>query len=171
MPHYVGAIALVRRDAARSSSDGAGNPDADDPALRNEWLSVWNPAQGVLRLPQAEKLEGESYRDALVREVGWAAGLDAAKDYLLSHAPRAHLQFADQCEGPTEGDITILQFYVCELFRRGREKLRALEEQGNDAITWLTAADLEAGEANGKPIASRQLALMKRADLIPPREG
>ena len=161
MPHYVGAIALVRRDAAEP-----GDPEVADPAGRSEWLSVWNPAKGTLTLPEAEKLEGESYRDALVREVGWAAGLDAGKDYLLSHAPRAHIQFADQCPGPTEGDITILEFYVCELFRRGRAKLAE-----NAAVTWLTAGDLEAGEADGKPIASRQLALMKRADLIPPREG
>ncbi|MFH5806490.1 hypothetical protein [Alienimonas sp. DA493] len=166
MPHYVGAIALVRRDAQEPS-----DREVDDPAPRSEWLSVWNPAQGVLRLPQAEKLEGESYRDALVREVGWAAGLDGGKDYLLSHAPRAHVQYADQCEGPTQGDVTIVQFYLCELFRHGRAKLRVLEEQGNGAVRWLTAGDLEAGEADGKPIASAQLALMKRADLIPPREG
>ena len=161
MPHYVGAIALVRRDA-----EEPGDPEVADPAGRSEWLALWNPAKGALLLPEAEKLEGESYRDGLVREVGWAAGLDAGKDYLLSHAPRAHIQFADQCEGPTEGDITVLEFYVCELFRRGREKL-----ERNDAVTWLTAQQIEAGEAHGKPIAARQLALMKRADLIPPREG
>ena len=161
MPHHVGAIALVRRDAV-----DPGDPDAADPAGRNEWLAVWNPAKGVLTLPEAEKLEGESYRDGLVREVAWATGLDAGKDYLVSHAPRAHIQFADQCPGPTEGDVTVLEFYVCELFRRGRAKLADA-----DGIVWLTAADLEAGEAGGRPIASRQLALMKRADLIPPREG
>ncbi|QDT16335.1 hypothetical protein CA12_24360 [Alienimonas californiensis] len=166
MPHYVGAIALVRRDAAEP-----GDRDVADPALRSEWLSVWNSAQGVLTLPQAEKLEGESYRDALVREVAWAAGLDGGKDYLVSHAPRAHLQFADQCEGPTEGDITIVQFYLCELFRRGRAKLEERLASEPGAVRWLTAGDLEAGEADGKPIASAQLALMKRADLIPPREG
>ncbi|NNJ24627.1 hypothetical protein [Alienimonas chondri] len=161
MPHYVGAIALVRRNAA-----SPGDPEVADPAGRSEWLSVWNPARKALFLPEAEKLEGESYRDALVREVGWAAGLDAGKDFLLSHAPRAHIQFAEQCEGPTEGDITILEFYVCELFRKGRAKL-----DGNSEVRWLTAGHLEAGEANGKPIAARQLDLMKRADLIPPREG
>ena len=161
MPHYVGAIALVRRDAA-----DPGPRESADPARRSEWLAVWNPAKGVLMLPEAEKLEGESYRDALVREVAWAAGLDAGKDYLVSHAPRAHVQFADQCEGPTEGDVTVMEFYVCELFRRGRAKL-----EGAEGVTWLTATDIEAGEADGRPIASRQLALMKRADLVPPREG
>ena len=166
MPHYVGAIVLVRRDAERRSGDEPGDSASADPADRSEWLAVWNPAKGVLALPEAEKLEGESYRDGLVREVAWATGLDAKRDYLLSHAPRAHLQFADQCPGPTEGDITVLEFYVCELFRRGRAKL-----EDADGVTWLTAKDLVAGEAGGKPIASRQLALMKRADLVPPREG
>lgn len=161
VPHYVGAIALVRRDAA-----SPGDPAVADPAGRSEWLGVWNPAKKALFLPEAAKLEGESYRDALVREVGWAADLDAGKDYLLSHAPRAHIQFADQCEGPTEGDVTVLEFYVCELFRRGRAKL-----EQNTEVRWLTAADLEAGQQAGKPINPRQLALMKRADLVPPREG
>ena len=161
MPHFVGAIALVRRDAA-----DPGDREVADPARRSEWLAIWNPAKGVLMLPEAEKLEGESYRDALVREVAWAAGLDAGKDYLVSHAPRAHVQFADRCAGPTEGDITVMEFYVCELFRRGREKLDKA-----DGVVWLTAGDLESGEAGGKPLTSRQLALMKRADLLPPREG
>ncbi len=82
-----------------------------------------------------------------------------------------HLQFAEQCEGPTQGDVTIVEFYVCELFRRGRAKLRDLEERGDDAVVWLTAGQIVAGEARGKPIASSQLALMRRADLVPPREG
>ena len=166
MPHLVGAIALVRRDAA-----DPGPRESADPARRSEWLAVWNPAKGVLMLPEAEKLDGESYRDALVREVAWAAGLDAGRDYLVSHAPRAHVQFADQCEGPTEGDITVMEFYVCELFRRGRAKLDELASSGEGGAVWLTAGDLEAGEAGGRPLASRQLALMKRADLLPPREG
>ena len=161
MAHYVGAIALVRRDAA-----DPGPRDSADPARRSEWLAVWNPAKGVLMLPEAEKLERETYRDGLVREVGWATGMDAGKDYLVSHAPRAHVQFAEECEGPGQGDVTVLEFYVCELFRRGRAKL-----DGAEGVTWLTAADLVAGEAGGKLIASRQLALLKRADLVPPREG
>ena len=161
MPHLVGAIALVRRDA-----QDPGDREVADPALRSEWLAVWNPAKGVLTLPEAEKLEDESFRDSLVREVAWATGLDAGKDYLVSHAPRAHVQFAEECEGPGQGDVTVMEFYVCELFRRGRAKLAE-----TDGVTWLTAGDLEAGEAGGRPVASRQLALMKRADLLPPREG
>ena len=161
MPHYVGAIALVRRDAA-----DPGDRDEADPAFRSEWLAVWNPAKGVLMLPEAEKLEGESYRDGLVREVGWATGMDAGKDYLVSHAPRAHVQFAEECDGPGQGDVTVLEFYVCELFRRGRAKLAE-----SDGVTWLTAGDLAAGEAGGKPLAGRQLSLLKRAGLLPPREG
>ena len=62
--------------------------------------------------------------------------------------------------------MTVLQFYVCELFRRGRAKL-----DGNPAAVWLTAGDLEAGGADGRPLAADQLALLKRADLLPPREG
>ena len=161
MPHHVGAIALVRRDAA-----DPGDPAVADPALRSEWLAVWNPAKGVLMLPEAEKLEGETYRDSLVREIAWAADLDAGRDYLVSHAPRAHVQFAEECEGPDQGDVTVVEFYVCELFRRGRAKLAE-----TDGATWLTAADIEAGESGGRPLASRQLALMKRAGLVPPREG
>ena len=161
MPHHVGAIALVRRDA-----ENPGDPEVADPARRSEWLALSEPDDDVLRLPAAEKLDGESYRDALVREVGRAAGLDAKRDFLISHAPRAHVQFADTCPGPTEGDVTVLQFYVCELFRRGRAKL-----DGNPAAVWLTAGDLEAGGADGRPLAADQLALLKRADLLPPREG
>ena len=161
MPHLVGAIALVRRDAT-----DPGDREVDDPAGRSEWLALHDRDRGELRLPQADKLEGESYRDALVRALDDTAGLDAGRDVLLSHAPRAHIQFAETCPGPTNGDVTVLEFYLAEPFRRGRAKLAA-----NAAVRWLTAGDLVAGEAGGVGIAADQLALLKRADLRPPREG
>ncbi|MDQ3332001.1 MAG: hypothetical protein M3552_15320, partial [Planctomycetota bacterium] len=77
---FIGAIGLIRRDR----EDG-----------RNEWLALWNTGRGCYQFVEAHKLEGESYRQSLLREVAWTTGLRTGKDFLVSGGPRAHLQFAE----------------------------------------------------------------------------
>ena len=164
MPHTVGAIALVRRDAA-----DPGDAAEADPAGRSEWLALYDPVRDELALPQGEKGEGESYRDCLTRVLRDLEGLDTGKDVLLSHAPRAHVQFAEDTPGPAAGAVTVLEFYLAEPFRKGRSRIGELEGEGT--AVWLTAGDLLTGRAGTRRIAARQRDLMTRAGLMPPREG
>ena len=145
MNSFVGAVALIRRDGEGGS----------------EWYAKPHPARGCLALPEAVKLDGETYRESLLREIAWDAGLDGTRDFVASSAPRAHVQFLDGREGDPAAVLWVVEFYLVELFRRGRAKLA-----DDAAAVWLKSADLRAGHAGGVPLCPHQRTLLARADLL-----
>ena len=146
---FVGAIALIRRDG----------PEGD------EWLTLWNAGRGCYQFVEAHRLEGETYRQSLLREIGWATGLQTGKDFIVSGGPRAHLQFADveSCGGVPVWFI--VEFFLVELMgRRHRELL-----DSNSEIHWISSEQLQSGVgADGRPLCPRLLSLLKQADILAP---
>ncbi len=145
---FVGAIALVRRDAG----DGS------------EWLALWNEGRGCFHFLEAHKLDDESYRQSLVREIEWTTDLRTGKDYLVSGGPRAHLAFGEVEACGEEPIWYAVEFYLVELMgRRHRDTLAA-----DARVRWVTAADVETGRIDGRPVCPRLLALLRRADIFAP---
>jgi len=150
---FIGAIGLIRRDR----EDG-----------RDEWLALWNAGRRCYQFVEAHPLEEESYRQSLLREIAWTTGLRTGKDFLVSGAPRAHLQFAEAencAENPT---WFIVEFYLVELMgKRHRELLGE-----NRELAWVTTADIRAGRASdGRPLCARLLSLLKQADILVSYDG
>ena len=150
MKQFIGAIALLRR----AGDDG-----------RDRWLSLWNPGRGCYQFLEAHKLDGESYRESLLREIAWATGLRQGKDYIVSGAPRAHLQFAEAGACDAEPVWFIVEFYLVELM--GRQHRATLEALPHAA--WLTAEQVQAGAAeDGRPLCGRLRSLLRQADILAP---
>jgi hypothetical protein len=150
---FVGAIALVRRDR----EDGG-----------DEWLALWNAARDCYQFVEAHRVEDETYRQSLLREIAWTTGLRTGKDFLVSGAPRAHLQFAETESCSAEPVWYIVEFFLVELMGRNHRSL--LDE--NSDLTWVTAGELRAGRAgDGRPLCPRLLSLLKQADILVSHES
>lgn len=151
---FIGAIALVRRPGSAG----------DD-----QWLALWNEARGCYQFVEAHKLDEESFRDSLQREVAWTTGLKSGRDYIVSSTPRAHLQFQgdEDCSGGAAGYV--IEFFLVELM--GKQHSSILGD--NELIRWIGADDLEAGHASdGRPICPQLLAFLKQGDIVSPwRQG
>ena len=145
---FVGAMALVRRDAEHGS----------------QWLAQWNSGRQRLQFIEAHKLQGESFRDSLVREVAWATGLRQGKDYIVSSVPRAHVEHESApAENDPSGVIFVAEFYLVELM--GRAAAGILEQ--DDRNRWLTSAEMTAGRAaDGTPFCETQQMLLARTEVI-----
>ena len=140
---FVGAIALLRRDAA----DGS------------RWLAQWNPGRQRLQFIEAHKLPGESFRDSLVREIGWISGLRTSKDYIVSSVPRAHLEL--ETEPP--GTMFVVEFYLVELM--GRSALATLG--ADDRNRWLSPREIMAGRTDdGALFCENQRRLLRKTEVI-----
>ena len=147
---FVGAIALMRRPGSAG----------DD-----QWLSLWNEGRNCYQFVEAHKLEEESFRDSLQREVGWATGLQSGRDYIVSSTPRAHLQFMgdEGCSGGAAGYV--IEFFLVELM--GKQHAAILE--ANESARWIGASDLGAGQLpDGRPICPQLLAFLKQGDVVSP---
>ena len=74
MNHFTGSIALVR------------HPEQ----LENLWLAHWNASRKHYDFVTAERLDDESFRECLDREVAWILDIRRDKDYIVSSQARLH---------------------------------------------------------------------------------
>lgn len=147
MPDFVGSIALIRR-------------------FENEqtrWLVQHHECSNICRLIQAERLEEESFRECIDREVSWALSLERNKDYIISSVPRLHLEVQLRAPGKEEGDKIVVEFYVVDLY--GRKAAGKLDQEN---LYWVTGAELKLGvTGDGRAIDPLQQKLLAKAEVIP----
>ena len=120
----------------------------------------------TIDLIRAPRLEGETYRDSLLREVAWRLDLDAKRDLVTSGVPRAHLNSRLCGKGSGEPKWYICEFFVVRLF--GKRWPDVLNNR--DDIVWLTGAQIMEGGLADAPLARDVQELLKISEAIPPDE-
>lgn len=145
MESFVGSLGLVR--------DQASSPV--------HWL-LRN--RGKLEFIQSERLEGDSYRDCIKREVAWSLNLHRDKDCLVSSHSRLHLSQAIFVPDENQEVWFEVEFFVVDLFTEVARQAVA----NNPNVIWLTGQEVRAGDSKtGLPICERHRLLMSAADVIP----
>lgn len=129
-----------------------------------EWLGVFDERRRFYSFITAERLNQESWRECLDRELSWTLDLNRGKDYLISHMARLH--FEESHVDPETGDEVerALEFYVVDPYgRRGRAAFEQL-----DGVRWLTNEELrQAVTSDNVDIDPWLTDLLRRTDLIP----
>lgn len=145
MESFVGSLGLVRDSASPPS----------------RWLLM---KRGHLEFIQAERLDGDSYRDCVVREITWALNLHRRKDCLVSSYSRLHLSRAIYVPSEDQEVWFEVEFFVADLYTEAARQSVA----DNPHVTWLTGAEVSAGRSSdGVPICERHSLLMAAAEVIP----
>ncbi|WP_145368993.1 hypothetical protein [Maioricimonas rarisocia] len=145
---FVGSIALIRRWFGE----------------KERWLARWDERAQVLDFVHAERLEGESYRESIDREVAWTLDLQRKRDYIVSSAPRLHFQAPLEIPGQCTPVFFVVQFFVVDLY--GQQAARTID--ADDRNQWCRPAELKAGQsADGRAIAPGLHALLARTEAIP----
>lgn len=145
MQHITGSIALLR------------HPEQ----LENLWLAHWDARRNHFDFVTAERLDNESFRDCLDREIAWILNLRRGKDYIISSQARLHLDL------PTESadDDTVLgvEFYITDLYGRASREMIEL----NNQTRWLTGSEVLSGNtSDGEPVNPSLVTLLLQADVI-----
>ena len=60
---------------------------------RIQWLGKKNPTQQQIDFVIADRLEKESWREAIMREVAWELDLDGKRDMVVSNMAQLNLEF------------------------------------------------------------------------------
>jgi len=145
MNHLAASIALVRHPVH----------------LEQQWLSYWNAGRYYYDFVTAERLEGESYRYCLDRELAWVLRVRQGKDYLISSQARLHLELDSDSE-LTE-TFAVVEFYVVDLFG---ESVRT-SVKDNQQLRWLSGDEVLAGQTfDGSPLNPNLVKLLQKADVI-----
>ena len=112
----------------------------------------------------AERLENESWRECLDRELAWVLDLRRGKDYLISNMARLHYEEAVVEPGSDEPSRLEIEFYVVDPYgRAGREVFKRLPDS-----RWLSNDELRSGSCiSGEAIDPWLVDLLRKADLLP----
>lgn len=129
-----------------------------------QWLGIFDERRQFYSFITAERLNQESWRECLDRELSWALDLRRGKDYLISHMARLH--FSESHFDPATGDeIEVeLEFYVVDPYgRKGRAAFEQLE-----GVRWLSNDELRHAVTTDNIDIDPWLAdMLRRTDLIP----
>lgn len=127
------------------------------------WLGVINSVNGQVEFITAERLEGESFREAVKREVAWSLDVDRRTDFLTSKMAQINLEFVDALVEGADARHYHVAFYNVEVYRK---KVLDIIEHRDDLI-WLTSNEICNGVTDlGMPIDPVLIALVKRSDVI-----
>ncbi|MCG6154858.1 hypothetical protein [Rubinisphaera margarita] len=144
---FFGSVALVR------------HPEEDE----KRWLTLWNERRGQHEMIAANRLEQESFRECLDREIAWQLDLRRGKDYIISSMARLHIEQELELPGDSVAQPYIIEFFVTDPY--GKTANAALEEQSN--TRWLKATEILDGKTEtGEPVDPRLVYLLDRFELI-----
>lgn len=132
---------------------------------RSRWLVRWRSSDGCYDLVRGLRLEKESFRETIDREVGWQLGLSRERDYLVSNMAQLNLEFVDILPGEPGAQHVAASFYPVHLY--GREARSRVEQDGSNR--WVTADELLRGRVqDGTPVSPVTHHLLHRGDVIAP---
>gem|GEM_PF-1342302 len=128
-----------------------------------QWLAYWHDQQQHFCFVTAERLENESWRECLDRELAWQLNVRRGQDYLISSMARMHME-ETVFDAATKSDIeTTVELYVVDPYgRRGRAAFAAAKD-----VRWLNNHELRNGRTDdGRAIDAWLVNLLKRADVL-----
>ena len=95
------AIALIRNSSS-------GTP---------RWLVKQTDSGSKPNLIIGHRLERESFRETVAREVSWELSLERKRDFLVANMAQINLEFVDRLPGNDEKSHIAVSFYNVEMYR------------------------------------------------------
>lgn len=102
------------------------------------WLTKWNGCRNMLEMICGQRLETESFRETIAREVAWQLDLERDKDFLVSNMAQINLEYDDLLPGDSEPTHIAVAFYPVDLYRQvARDKVAA-----NQDLVWVPSSEI-----------------------------
>jgi hypothetical protein len=149
MDKFVGAVALIRHPIE----------------LEKQWLAHWDPRYGHYDFVIAARLENDSFRECLDREIAWSLPLRKGKDYLISSVARLHLDATLLISGHSAPMPVTTEFFVVDLY--GKSASARVADDPN--TRWVTSSEvLDTTTKCGHSISPQLSTMIRIADVFPP---
>jgi len=130
---------------------------------RTRWLL--DERQESLRFIVGQRLEKESFRETVIREVAWQLDLDRNKDFIVSSMAQISVEFVEAKPHEFYEEHIALAFYNVYLSKRS--VITRLDD--DPSKTWVSAAEICAGAASsGRRIQSDVVGWINKYEIVRP---
>ena len=111
---------------------------------KSQFLLKLNAGRNQLNFVTGERLEKESFREAISREVSWQLELERSKDFIVSNMSQLSMEYAGVLPGMTAKNKIAVAFYLVHLYGD------SARSQLNDSTDcqWVNAAEICRGRTN-----------------------
>lgn len=127
------------------------------------WLGKVSQSRQQIDFVTAQRLESESWRETITREVAWELGLDRKRDFIVSNMAQLNVEFEARIPGHDEPTQIACAFYNVELYRR-----KVLEEvEAKEDFVWLTSREICDGRSESGLVLNPMIVLLnEHANVI-----
>ena len=117
---------------------------------QSQFLLKFNSEKTQLDFVSAERLEKESFREAVTREISWQLELQRDKDFLVSNMAQLSMEYTGTLPGTADEQQIAFAFYMVHLYGNSAR----LKVKESNTTAWITAAEICKGATkSGIPIA------------------
>ncbi len=115
---------------------------------KSKLLLRWQEDHDCWMFVVADRLNKESFRESVTREVAWQLDLNRETDFLVSSMAQLSMEYFDKTNAETQTHVAVA-FYCVHIYRR-----KVLESLTTDpANRWMSAMEVCQGKtANGQSI-------------------
>lgn len=127
------------------------------------WLTQASRNQPMLSFVSGNRLEGESFRETISREVAWQLDLERNREFLVANMAQIDLEFEGEIPGQPNPTRLHVAFYSVDLYRSAARKRIAQRED----LVWVPSNVLcEADRFGGWLINPFHQSLIQRSKVI-----
>lgn len=128
------------------------------------WLGKLGDTKSQIEFVIAHRLEKESWRETIMREVSWQLEIDRKRDIVVSNMAQLNVDFEAVVPGASSAPAQIsCAFYNVQLYRKAAVK----KISENEKFVWLTSGEICNGVTKqGTPLDPLVIMLNEQAKVI-----
>ena len=131
---------------------------------KSRWLVKWHRELGYWRVLRADRLESESFREVILREVAWELELDRAREFCVSRMPRLCMEYVGKLPDEIEDKHIAVAFFLVPIYREN-----VIESLTRDGLMWVSSAEFCAGRTEaGEEIDPLCIYWVNRWEVVQP---
>ena len=128
------------------------------------WLVKWHEGQKQWNLIRGERLESESFREVIVREVAWELDLERNKEFAVSKMPSLCMEYVGTLPNLSEESHIAVAFYLVPIYQND-----VMDKLQRDGLLWVSSGELCNGKTDdGFPIDPLAISWINRWEVVRP---
>ena len=129
------------------------------------FVLLWNDEEEKFQFIVGERIDKESFRESVTREVAWQLGLDRKKDFLVSNMAQLSMEYVETSPFDDSQTHVAVAFYNVHIYKQ--RVLQTLNEQSDKR--WTLSKEICKGKtADGEMIDPQVVEWINRRRIIEP---
>lgn len=101
-------------------------------------LLQWNQRLRQWKFVAGQRIERESFREAISREVAWQLDLDRSRDFVVASVPQLSVETLEAVPGEDRDVLMFVEFYCIHLY--GKSAVEKVEQDPN--LKWFSCSEV-----------------------------